>query len=390
MPTGSYRVLIEPPYGKRQSLAAEVVGGRLTTIDVHLPVFSFFGSVKLNGAPIQARLVFASGQAVTDRDGRYSATLAGDPLDNQIKIERCDDARTFTLIPRRSPQPNTVYDIDLRLVSLEVKVIDPDRAPVADASVHFYPIKQIHPEGNEVYFGSAEKQTDDKGLVTFDDVPDGFNISACADQKRFGRKCSGPIDLKELGDRAAVVQFDPVGMRGRVEGHTGEGTISIVGAGGLVTEETQLDEDGSFLFHAQHVSPEYLVYVSRTRPLTVLPLPLVPAGDLVVEVPAVPARTFTVSAPDMKADFGFVGVWVGGRYVPLQVLNTNQELRGLDSVLHRGKSLEIRGIAETGPISIALGLPDPAARDFVDVFTLPQYAGVARVNVTGSSVVLGR
>ncbi len=390
MPAGSYRVLIEPPYGKRQSLAADVAGGRLTTIDVNLPAFSFFGSVKLNGKHIQARLVFASGQAVTDRDGRYTATLAGDPLDNQIKIERCDDARTFTLIPHTSPQPNAVYDIDLPLASLDVKVIDADHAPVADASVRFSPIKQIRPEGNEVYFASAEKQTDGEGHVTFDDVPAGFKISVCAVQKRFGRKCGAPIDLEELGDGAAVVQFDPVGMRGRVEGHTGEGAITIVSPAGLVTEETQLGEDGSFLLHARHSSPEYLIYLSKTRALTVLPLPIVPPADIVIEVPAAPARTFTVRAPDMRADFGFVGVWVGGRYVPLQVLNTNQELRGLDSVLYRNKSLEIRDIAETGPITIAFALPDSAARDFVDVFTLPQYAGVARVSVNGSLLVLGR
>jgi hypothetical protein len=118
-------------------------------------------------------------------------------------------------------------------------------------------------------------------------------------------------------------------------------------------------------------------------------LPIAPPEDLVIEVPPAPIRTFTVSAPDMKADLGFVGVWVGGRYVPLQVLNANQELRGLDSVLYRNRSLEIRDIAETGPITVGFGLPDPAARDFVDVFTLPQYASVARVNVEGPSVVLG-
>jgi hypothetical protein len=235
---------------------------------------------------------------------------------------------------------------------------------------------------------SAEKQTDGDGHVTFDDVPAGFKVSVCAAQKRFGRKCKGPIDLDELGDRSAVVQFDPVGMRGRVEGHTGQGTITIVGPAGLVTEEAQLGEDGSFLLHAQHSPPEYLIYVSKTRPLTVLPLPIVSPAELVIEVPAVPVRTFTVRAPEMKSDFGFVGVWVGGRYVPLQVLNTNQDLRGLDSVLHRNESLEIREIAETGPITIAFGLPDPAARDFVDVFTLPQYAGIARVSVNGPSVVL--
>ena len=390
IPTGSYSVLIEPPYGKRQSLAAEVVGGRLTTVDVNLPAFSFFGSVKLNGNPIQARLVFASGQAVTDRDGRYTATLAADPLDNQIKIERCEDARTFTLIPHTSPQPNAVYDIDLRLATLGVKVIDADHVPVADALVRFSPIKQIRPGGDEVYFGSPEKQTDGEGHASFDDVPDGFKITVCAAHKRFGRKCSAPIDLKEIADRDAVVQFDPIGMRGRVEGHSGQGAISIVSPAGVVTEEARLDEDGSFLLHARHSAPEYLIYLSRTHALTVLPLPIAPPADFVIEVPPAPARTFTVRAEDMKADFGLVGVWVGGRYVPLQVLNTNQELRGLDSVLYRNKSLEIRDIAETGPITVALGFPDPAARDFVDVFTLPQYAGVARVRVAGPSVVLGR
>lgn len=389
VPAGSYRVLIEPPYGKRQSLAAEVAGGRLTTVDVNLPAFNFFGSVKLNGKPIQARLVFVSGQVMTDRDGRYTATLAADPLDNQIKIERCEDARTFTFLPHESPQPNAVYDIDLRLATIDVKVIDADRSPVAGALVRFSPIKQIRQEGNEVYFGSAEKQTDGEGHTSFDDVPDGFQISVCAVHKQFGRKCSAPIDLKKLPDRGAVVQFDPAGMRGRVSGHSGEGTISIVSPAGVVTEDAQLDEDGSFLFHGRHAAPEYLIYVSRTHALTVLPLPMTPPADFVIELVPAPTRTFTVSAQDMKADFGFVGLWVGGRYIPLQVLNANQEMRGMDSILYRNKSLEIRDIAETGPITVALGFPEAAAREFVDVFTLPQYAGVARVSVTGPSVVLG-
>lgn len=390
VPAGSYEVSIEPPYGKRQSFAAAVVGGRETTIAVNLPAFSFFGSVKLNGRPVQARLVFASGQAVTDRDGRYTATLAADPLANQITIERCEDARTFTFIPHASPHPNAVYDIDVGLASLEVNVIDAGHAPVAGASVRFSPIKQVLAEGNEIYFSSADKQTDAEGRVTFDDVPDGFKVSVCATHKQFARKCIAPVNLEELGNRPAVIQFDPLGMRGRVEGHTGVGSITAVSPAGLVTEEAQLGQDGSFQLRARHAAPEYLIYVSSTRALTVLPLPIAPQDELVIEIPASPARTFTVSAPDMKADAGFVGVWIGGRYVPLQVLNTHQELRGLDSMLYRNTSVEIRDIAETGPIAVAFAPPDPAARDFVDVFTLPQYAGAARVNVVGPSVILGR
>lgn len=387
--TGSYTVTLEPPYGKRQSVAVDVVSGRVTTADVSFPLFSFFGSVTVNGAPIHARLIFSSGQAVTGVDGRYTATLAGDPLANQIGIERCSDARIFTFIPHASPQPNGVYDIDLPLATLNVSVVDADHAPVADAAVRFSPIKEVHPDGNEVYFGSAEKKTDADGNVRFDDVPAGFKVSVCAAQKRFGRKCAPPIDVNAQGDVPAIVQFDRVGLRGRVEGHTGEGSITIVNPAGIVTEEAPLDADGSFLLHAAHAAPEYLVYVSRARPLTVLPLPMLPPPELMVTVPAAPSRTFTVSAPAMKADSGFVGVWVGGRYVPLQVLSTHQELRGRDSILQRNRTLEIRDIAETAPITIALGQPDLTARTFVDVFTLPQYAGVSRVPVQGSSIVLG-
>lgn len=390
VPPGSYSVLIEPPYGRRQSLAAEVEGGRLTTIDVNLPVFSFFGTVRLNDKPIGARLIFASGQALAGRDGRYTAALAGDPLANEIEIERCDDGRRITFIPHQSPQPNSVYDIDMHTATLEVKVVDADAAAVAGASVHFSPIKQVLPEGTEVWFTSADEQTTPEGVATFEDVPAGFLTVVCATHRQFGRKCSTPIDLKELSGHPAVVRFDRAGMRGRVEGHTGAGSIAVVTPAGFVTEEAPIAEDGSFLLHARHSSPEYLIYVSRTRALTVVPLAPEPPSELVVAVPAVPIRTFTVRAPGMKGDFGFIGVWVGGRYVPLQVLNRSQELRGLDSILYRNKSVEIRDVAETGPITIALGQPDPAAGEFADVFTLPQYAGVARVSVSGPYVVIGR
>jgi hypothetical protein len=385
VPAGTYTLTIEPPYGKRQSLMTEVVIGQLTTLTVNFPSFSFFGTVKLNGKPVRARLIFASGQAISVADGRYTATLAADPRGNQIQIEPCGEKRTLTFIARAAPALNSVYDIDLRMVTFDVQVTDSGHRPVPGASVHFSPMKQ----SGEVYFGSSSKQTDADGRTSFDDVPEDFLVSVCAKQKQFLTKC-GRFDLTKLGDHPATLELDPAGMRGHVEGHTGQGSVSIVNPAGVETDEAQLDADGTFLFRASHQSPEYLIYVSDARPLTVVPLPLVAPADLAIKLFNAPIRSFTVSAPDMKTEDGFVGVWIGNMYVPIQVLNTHMELRGLDSMLHRGQSLQLRDIAETAPISVALGVPDPAAKDFVDVFTLPQYAGVVRHRVQGPTLLLPR
>ena len=387
VPAGAYTVVLEPPYAKQQSLAADIVTGRETALVANFPAFGFFGNLTLNGKPMHARLIFSTGQTVTGIDGRYTATLAADPLLNQIQVEPCDEVRTLTYIPNAAPLPNSVYDIDVRLATLKVEVTDPAHNAVEGALVRFSPVKQVRPEGTEVYFGSSGKPTDVHGRVEFDDVPYGFLISVCASHERFAPKCV-PVDLTKLEDRPAVVQFDSAGLRGHVAGHRGQGVIATVAPDGTETEEAAMHSDGTFLFRAPHAAPEYLVYVSDTRPLTVLPLPLVAPADLSVVVPAAPVRNVTVTVPNMKAPTGYVGVWVGGRYVPLQMLNAHMELRGIDVTLHPGKAAVIREIAETAPITIAYGVPLPAVKEFVDIFTLPQYAGVARHPVDGPSVAL--
>jgi hypothetical protein len=74
--------------------------------------------------------------------------------------------------------------------------------------------------------------------------------------------------------------------------------------------------------------------------------------------------------------------------VPLQLLNFHEEQRGLDCIAHRDRPVQIKDVSETGPISVAFGSPDPSAKDFVDVFALPQYAGVKRHAVTGTEVAI--
>lgn len=387
--SGSYTLMIEPPWGKRQSLAVDVSAGEEHVADVTFPSFKFFGTVKVNGKPMHARLIFDSGQAVSDDDGRYTALLSGDPRASQIQIEPCAQERTLRFIPRSGPAANSAFDLDVRLHVLDVKVTDSRHQPVANASVRFSPIKEILPSGRSIYFGSKEKQTDKKGLVSFDDVPEGFLLSVCARHKEFAQKCGEPVDLVKLSDNPVPVEFDPVATHGRVEGHTGWGMVAAVGLARTMTERAELDDTGKFLFTRPHAAPEYLIYISQNRPLTVLPLPSAPSPELLVQVPAVPVRSFTVTVPDNRSDFSFLGVWIGDMYVPVDVFNTHMEMRGLDSIIHGATPLRVPDIAETAPISVAFGvLPPGDNKGFVDPFTLPQYAGVERHRVSGATVML--
>ena len=388
IPSGSYTVTVDPPDAKRQTVSAEAIAGRRTTVDVKLSTFDFFGSVRMNGKPVQARLIFDSGQAISDADGHYAASLAGDPHGAVIHVEPCHGDHTYTVIPRAAPLSNTAYDIDVNPVRLRVRVVDAQRRPVMNAAVHYAPVRQLLADGNELWFHSPEKSTGHDGVIDFDDLPEGSLVALCATHKDFADKCSAPIDPNRLEDQFATVQFDPVAMHGRIAGHSGRGSIDFVSPAGTVTEEAALGADGGFLMRSMHAAPEHAVYVSDRHPLVVLPLPPASNTELLLQVPSAPVRTFTVTVPDNRNDMGLLGMWVGGMYVPVQALNTHLEMRGLDAVIHRDAMLRVADIAETGTISVAFGALPAGSTEFVDPFTLPQYAGVERHRVDGAAIVL--
>lgn len=114
------------------------------------------------------------------------------------------------------------------------------------------------------------------------------------------------------------------------------------------------------------------------------------SDELVITLPGAPIRTFTVTVPGMNAKSGFVGVWVGGHYVPLLTMDFHETSRE-STRFCEGRSVEFRDTSETGSIAVAFGTPpDPAATQFVDIFTLPQFSGIEQHPVRGSSIALSQ
>jgi len=393
VPAGSYIVAVRAPLSREQRFPVNVVAGQQQTVSAAIAPFNFFGTVRLNGAPVRAHVVFASGEAVSDGTGRYAASLAASPLGNNVRVELCGSERWFDHFPDESIKANSPHDIDLRVRSLTIHVADPRNRSLKDAAVSLCIVKRFADDGvtplacrHSYPAGISDERGD---LVV--DVPADLPVQVCATHKGFSRQCGMAMQPDALADARTLIRFDPAGLRGRIENHSGQGMLTFVAPGGQTTEDVQLEPDGSFVTRLRHAPPEHFVYASSMRPLTVLPMPVLSSDEFNVTLPHAPVRRFTVTVPDMKAKTGFVGVWIGGLYVPLLTMDFHETARGVDSMLYRGQSIEFRDISETGPIAVAFGAPpDAAAAQFVDIFTLPQFAGVERHEVTGPALKLRR
>ena len=390
IPPGDYNVVVHPPFARATSLETELYAGKETTLYPSLEAFRFFGTVTLDGKPVQARLFFESGEAQSDAAGRYSAVLASNPLTNLIGVMLCSDGAMRTYVPRDPIAENAVYDIELSERPLAVTVTGNAGAPVAAASVTFSQIRRQSGSESSVDYSSPPQTTNADGQVTFSRAPAGTPLVVCAEARGYLRACSAAFEITKSATRSTTIALTPSVARGKVAGHDGFGMLFFVAPNGVVTEEVQLAQDGTFDLRQAHTGAEHMVYVSSRRPLTVLPMPNDTSHpELLVTLPSIPSRSFSVTVPGAAGQSGFVGLWIGDRYVPLDALAFHLDHRGIDLSVRGEHPVEFRDITGTGPISVAYA-PDPPANGgpFVDPFTLPQYANVRRQLVTASAVTL--
>ncbi|MHB0972329.1 MAG: hypothetical protein ACYC7A_18845 [Thermoanaerobaculia bacterium] len=388
---GTYRLAVVPPFANLRSMPVELAAGQETPLELAFDTFAFFGTVMLNGEPLEARLIFESGETESDEAGMYTAALAANPLTNLVRIVPCDGTRVLTYIPREPVIRNSAYNIDLRTRTLVVRAVDPNGRPVADVPLRYSPIKKEISAGHyERYYSSPTKLTDANGEVTFDDVSVSVAIIFCPEHRDYLQKCTEPFTFEQLATNKAVVRLQPNTFTGRVVGHEGFAVLGWVDGSGRITEQVRVETDGTFAYERQHGSGEHAVYASNKRALTVFRPPSSAQGssELIINLPNAPARSFRVTVPRAPRA-GFIGLWVGGMYVPLQLLAIHQEMRGLDVMVYPEQSLLIKDVAESAALEVAFApellQPMPG---FVDPFTLPEYALTRRYPVLQSDVTV--
>jgi hypothetical protein len=391
LPSGPHRLKVELPFADPIVKDANLVIGHEERVDVTPDAFTFFGTVTLNRKAVQTRLIFESGEAYSDEAGAYTAVLGADPLTNFIQVVVCGDGLALKHIPREKIRRNSRYDIEIEVRDTVVTVTDRYGKFIEGASVDFAPLRNAVAIEPVRFYTSPPKVTGSDGRAVFANIPAKETVLVCAKHRDFTPTCTSPIPPDQLDSAAVRIRMEPIALRGRVAAHRGTARLAVVDVLGRITEETSVNPDGTFLFKLAHHAPEYLVYASDGYPLVVFSIPAHwPASDeLVVTFPPSPVRSFEVGVQPMKHEAGFIGVWVGGHYVPLQLLAFHQEMLGLDArVYRRNARLRIRDILEVGAIDVAFAPEDRNARVFVDVFTQPEYAGVARHRIAGETVTI--
>jgi hypothetical protein len=387
VPAGAYKIVVRAPAAKPVEIAAELRAGEERSVHVPLPVFRFFGTVRINGRPVAARLFFGTGEAQSDSGGRFTAALARAPQSVAVRVATCADGRTRSWIAPEALAENSELEIDITEQALVVTVQGKGGEPVIGARVSLAGRTSEQDDG--VQYISPDETTAEGGRAVFATAPRDQVLSFCAEHESYIRTCTAPIPVSEVKSGKVKIVMDAPAARGRVVGHEGRGGLDFVDELGRVTEHVMVASDGRFNVQHRHGEREHLVYASTHKPLTVLPhVPVSGEGELIVTLPAVPVRAFTVTIADMETESGYLALWVGNRYVPIDTLVFHHDSRGSDVVVQRGRPVEIRDIAATGPIAVGFVAEIPIPGPFVDPFTRPENLNVRRYPVTGTAVVV--
>ncbi len=359
-------------------------------VAVPAQTFHFFGRVMVNQELKRARLLFETGEAESDEAGQYIADLPADPLSNQVYVIVRETGRQYRYVPSSRVQVNAPFDITIDTATVHVAVVDAEERPVPGASVYYSPVKEKTADGQAVvYYTSSEVASDAEGHADIDDAPRSQNLMVCARKGEVGPAC---VDIGSGDDDSVRIKFEAGGIHGHVIGHEGHAVLTWVTPRGQITEQIQIAPgDGAFRARAAHDPSEYLIYVSDRRPLTVLTLPpdFNPSRELDLPLPGGRVRSFAVklSAPPPRK--GYIGLFVGSRYVPMQAFATHQEFRGHDVMIGARDALPITDILESAPIFVAFA-PEPRIDTgaFVDPFTLPEFSSVTRTGASGTVVLV--
>jgi hypothetical protein len=386
---GDYKVRVAFPGAGPQSFPVKVGNRQDARVNVPVQTFHFFGRVMVNQTAPRARLLFETGEAESDEAGQYVADLAGNPLNNQVRVIVCDTGKQYRYVPPGRVQENSPLDITIDTASLSVVVVDADEHPVTGASVYYSPVKEKSPDGQSVvYYTSPEFASDSEGRTEIADAPRSQNLIVCARKGEYGPAC---VDVaSDTHDENVKIKFAAGGIHGRVLGHDGHAVLTWVTSRGEISEQIQIAPgDGTFHARSGHDASEYLIYVSDRRPLTVVSLPpdFSPSRELDLPLPGGKVRSFAVKLSVPAPRKGYVGLFVGARYVPMQAFATHQEFRGHDVMIGGREALPVTDVLESAPIFVAFAPgPHAATGGFVDPFTLPEFSSVPKAAASGTVV----
>jgi len=391
LPPGHYRAELHfgklPPVVESVALAALQV----QRVNVYAAYEEIYGSLTHGGQPLgeDAALKFpGQGIGFASREtGEYHAVLLRPfETDARIDVASCRGGfRGFVLADRESRR-NMRYDIDVPDNVLTLNVMDTfTRTPLDNATVHYEIMSRAAPR-RPVVTGELRTRAEDgeKGRVVMKSLPE-RELRLSVTHSGYQKRVINPFTMLKSDEKTIDVELLPLnGSSGRFLSPIpfDRGAVYWF-AGARLTETTELDPDGSFIYSGQHGPDETMVVVSASHPLWVVRAPAMPRHEVfTVPFPAMSMREFDVTIPGTNPDVStYIGLVVGGLRAPYPAFRAHQTLRNLPSLVQGSGPLHIRDLGETGSIDVILGPPKDEAlsrMSNIDVLALSQFANAPR------------
>jgi hypothetical protein len=373
-----------PPISRDTRLSAFQVGR------VHLETYfsQLYGSLTLGGKPLgrDAAVRVGGGTGYASKEpGEYRAAVEGQlEVDAQFEISTCDGELKATFLSDAPVRPRTRYDVDIPDNELVVEVSDTfTRAPLVGASVRVTILSTRIPRRPVLERKLTTVDAEGVARASMKYVPE-RQIAITVSHTGYQKQTLQPFTMPRGEKKMIEVQLVPQrGSGGRINSSHPFDEASLIWftPAGEETERAELAEDGSFFYVRSHAADETLAVVSRSHPLWVLRAPDVGRGQTIeLRFPdAAPSRTFDILSNGDPQKSRYIALFAGAMLIPFGALQTHQQLRKLPALLRGPGPMTIRDIAETAPISVALGpFSEEVPGRVRDPFALPRYETVPR------------
>ena len=393
---GLYVAVLNGERSRLAEVATRLESGKDTAVELQVALPTVFGRITEGDRPVEAVVRFETGMTVTDPTGSYVAVLESDPLDNVIEVTPCDGSDKFEHIPTERIMGSRQYDIRIPGNRIEVTVLDASTGRTIPYAAVGRGLFETVAEARQAQ-PSDDLKTDEAGQAVLRRLEPGYFLRLCATAEGYSPiACAEPIELtddtrKEVGIRLRGQTL----RRGRIasQGPIRAGKLHRV-SGGVVVEEIQVNEDGSFAYSGDRAAQSIVLTSVNLSLLVVAHPPIIADQELLIEMPVGSVRNFTV---EISKALRYRSAWftlvVGDTVVPLNVLAAHLTRRGRISYIEDGGPVGVVDVLETAPLRVVAALGSyPQPPSVADLFVLPHYASIRETRVVPSDgkVVFGK
>lgn len=358
---GRYRIAITLPRLPPKYTSVHVAAGRRTELPFELRYADIYGHVTRGGKPLAARLLFAGGSAVSDRQtGEYAAVLSASPERRLVTVTPCAGSWRYVLLPESPVVAGAVFDVDVPDDRIDVTVANASTgSAIVDAKTSA--VANIGSEEAPVTVRTANVATGEDGRATLEPLPVDRDLQICARHDDYRERCVDVPKLDGGEHREVRLELQRIAkLDGKVSSPFSVHNLLLmwVTPDGRVTEVDAVHDDGSFRYGTAHAAPEHVVLVSASHPLTALPIPAREDG-LKIAVPSGPLRAIRITlSPRTPAANALVGLRIGGMPIPYEAFSRHQVMRGLDQEVRNRGPLVVPDVLATDVVTVQRG-PDP-------------------------------